>query len=169
MTSLHTASSTTLAATSMTESVSEFLGMPLPQGLREAGEGMSWNAFVSTFSPSGGPLRLGSWECDDQRSSSRLGAQARTFRATLAIGDRIDTVTARASGAVAALTAMLHERGIAVEMTRFHQLRSGDNTATFVCGQDGQRTEWAMGWSNDATQSALRALISCANRLSSAT
>lgn len=144
--------------------------MPLPQGLREAGETMSWETFVSTFNPGSGPLRLGSWECDDDyRSSSRLGSQARTFRASLAIGDRIDAATARACGAVAALTAMLHERGIAVEMTRFHQLRSGNNTATFVCGQDGQRTEWAMGWSNDATQSALRALISCANRLLNAT
>jgi hypothetical protein len=130
---------------------------------------MTWETFTSTFNPVGGPLRLGSWECDDgHRSSSRLGAQARMFRATLAIGDRIDTASACASGAVAALTAMLHERGFTVEMTRFHQLRSGDDTATFVCGNDGQRTEWAMGWSEDATQSALRALISCANRLSNA-
>jgi hypothetical protein len=60
---------------------------------------------------------------------------------------------------------MLHERGIAVETTHFHQLASGPHTATFVEGSDGQRREWAMGWSEDPTQSALRAVVACANRL----
>jgi hypothetical protein len=60
---------------------------------------------------------------------------------------------------------MLYERGIGVEMTRFHQLASGADTATFIQGCDGQRREWAMGWSEDPTQSALRAVIACANRL----
>jgi hypothetical protein len=52
-------------------------------------------------------------------------------------------------------------------MTRFHQLSAGADTATFVEGQgrDGQRREWAMGWSEDPTESALRAVIACANRL----
>jgi hypothetical protein len=81
------------------------------------------------------------------------------------VGDRIETATSRAGGAIAALTGMLYERGVAVEMTRFHQLQAGSHTATFVCGSDGRRTEWAMGWCEDATESALRALIACANRL----
>ena len=97
--------------------------------------------------------------------ATRLGAQARSFRATLALGDRTETVTAQASGPVAALTAMLHDRGIGVEMTGFHQLRSGDHTATFVRGGDGHRDQWAMGWAQDATESALFAVIACANRL----
>jgi hypothetical protein len=50
-------------------------------------------------------------------------------------------------------------------MTHFHQLASGAHTATFVEGSDGQHREWAMGWSEDSTQSALRAVIACANRL----
>jgi hypothetical protein len=29
----------------------------------------------------------------------------------------------------------------------------------------GARSRWAMGWSEDPTQSALRAVIACANRL----
>ena len=49
----------------------------------------------------------------------------------------------------------------------FHQLESGDHTATFIQGTDGQHTEWAMGWSQDKTDSALRAIIACANRLMS--
>jgi hypothetical protein len=63
------------------------------------------------------------------------------------------------------LTAMLYEHGVAVEMLRFHQLRSDDTTATFIQGTDGCRAEWAMGWSEDPTQSALCAVIACANRL----
>ena len=85
----------------------------------------------------------------------------------LAVGDCINTSTAAASGPIAALTAMLHERGITVETVKFHQMRSGESTATFICGTDGMRTEWAMGCAADPTQSALRALIACANRLDS--
>ncbi|GAY15052.1 homocitrate synthase [Mycobacterium sp. shizuoka-1] len=137
-------------------------GAPLPVGLREHAEAMPWSTFTATYSPSGGPVRLGAWESDEV---SRLSPHPRRFRATLAVGDRIETAIAHAGGPVAALTAMLYERGIGVEMTRFHQLASGAHTATFVQGSDGRRREWAMGWSDDPTQSALRAVIACANRL----
>lgn len=127
---------------------------------------MSWDEFVAHYASTAGPVRLGNWECTDaQRPASRLGPQARNYRATIAIGDRITTATAAASGPVAALTAMLYEHGIAVETLRFHQLRSGGQTATFVKGSDGTRQAWAMGSDTDATQSALRAVIACANRL----
>jgi hypothetical protein len=63
------------------------------------------------------------------------------------------------------LTAMLYDHGMAVEMLRFHQLRSKETTATFIQGSDGCRAEWAMGWSEDPTQSALCAVVACANRL----
>lgn len=36
-------------------------GVPLPRGLRERAEAMSWDAFVATYGRSGGPLRLGPW------------------------------------------------------------------------------------------------------------
>lgn len=143
-----------------------FGGVPLPSGLREDADTMSWNMFTTTYAPSAGPLRLGHWECiDPERPATRLGPQARAFRATLGLGDRIETATASATGPVAALTAMLYDLGIAVEMLRFHQLQSGDHTATFIRGSDGDRAEWAMGWADDPTESALRAVIACANRL----
>jgi len=41
----------------------------------------------------------------------------------------------------------------------------GSNGATFVMGSNGASTEWAMGWSEESTQSALQAVIACANRL----
>jgi hypothetical protein len=141
-------------------------GTALPSGLREQAEAMSWENFVATYSHTAGPLRLGHWACTDaERPAGRLGPQARNFRAMVAVGDRISTSTASASGPIAALTAMLHERGITVETLKFHQMRSAECTATFICGSNGIRSEWAMGWAEDPTQSALRAVIACANRL----
>jgi hypothetical protein len=141
-------------------------GALLPRGLREEAEAMSWEAFVATYGRTAGPVRLGHWECTDgERPAGRLGPQARNFRAMIAVGDHISTSTAAASGPIAALTTMLHERGIAVETLRFHQMRFGDATATFIRGSNGSRARWAMGLSEDPTQSALRAVIACANRL----
>ena len=80
---------------------------------------MSWEAFLDEYAASSGPLRLGNWTCaDPKRPAARLGPQARNYQATLAIGDRIGTSSAAASGPVAALTAMLFDRGVALEMTR---------------------------------------------------
>jgi hypothetical protein len=142
------------------------LGTALPRGLREEAGAMSWENFVATYGPTAGPLRLGHWACTDtERPSGRLGPQARNFRAMIAVGDHIGTSTAAASGPIAALTAMLHERGITLETLKFHQVPSGSHTATFIHGTNGIRAEWAMGWSEDPTRSALRALIACANRL----
>lgn len=141
-------------------------GADLPRGLREEAEAMSWEAFVATYGHSAGPIRLGHFACTDtERPAGRLGPQARNYRATIAVGDQIATCTAAASGPIAALTAMLHERAITVETLRFHQLRSGAITTTFIHGSNGIRAQWAMGAAQDPTQAALRAVIACANRL----
>lgn len=137
-------------------------GVSLPRGLREHADAMSWETFVATYGRSTGPLRLGQWECTD---AVRPGPQARNFQAVIALGDRIGTATVAASGPIAALTAMLHQRGITVEIVNFHQMQSPTGTATFIRGSDGARAEWAMGLSGDPTRSALRAVIACANRL----
>jgi hypothetical protein len=144
----------------------DLFSVPLPTGLREETAGMSPGDVFTVYGHASGPLRLGHWECTDAaRPATRLGPQARNFQATIAFGDRIATSTAAAAGPVAALTAILHDSGVAVEMLKFHQLRSGQHTATFIHGSNGARAEWAMGWAADATQSALRAMIACANRL----
>ena len=127
---------------------------------------MSIETFHATYTPSSGPLRLGSLQCTDvERPATRLGPQARNYQATIAVGDCIGTSTATASGPIAALTEMLYDRGIALEIRAFHQLHTGECTATFIRGTDGARDEWAMGWSEEPTQSALRAVVACANRL----
>ncbi len=127
---------------------------------------MSWSEVNFILGSACGPLRVGHWECTDaKRPASRLGPQARNYRATLAVGDRLATSTVAASGPVAALTAMLYARGIAIETLNFHRLSSGLYTATFIRGSNGARAVWAMAWSPDATRSAMRAVIACANRL----
>jgi hypothetical protein len=149
--------------------VADCFAAPLPLGLRREVEAMDWDMFRNTYAPISGPLRLGQWTCTDKDcSAARMGPQPRHYQATLAIGDRISTATAAASGPVAALTEMLYDQGIALEMTSFHQLPAGGETATFIRGTSGTRDEWAMGLAEDATQSALRAVIACANRLLSA-
>jgi hypothetical protein len=164
-----TSSIATQSATSAEPSSTSFaarMNAPMPRGLRQEADAMSFEAFHDQFASSVGPLRLGNWRCTDaDRPSTRLGPQARHYQATLAVGDRISTSSAAACGPVAALTEMLYDRGIAVEMTAFHQVPAGEHTATFVRGSDGARSEWAMGWADDPTQSALRAVIACANRL----
>lgn len=145
----------------------DHFGTALPRGLREHAEEMSWDAFVATYGHTAGPLGLGDWACtNDER---RLGPQARNFRATIAVGDRMSSSSTAASGPIAALTAMLHERGIMVEILSFHQMRSDGYTATLIRGGNGIGAEWAMGLSNarseEPDQSALRAMIACANRL----
>lgn len=142
------------------------LDAPTPRGLREEADVMSFETFLAEYAPTSGPLRLRNWSCaDGDRPATRLGPQARTYQATLAIGDRICTSSAAATGPVAALTAMLYDRGIAVEMTAFHQMRACERTATFIHGSDGARSEWAVGLADDPTESALSAIIACANRL----
>lgn len=137
----------------------------LPRDLREAGETTSWEQFLGQYAASAGPLRLGHFSCADVGSPRGLGPQALNYRATLAIGDTIASSTAAASGPVAALTAMLHECGVSVETTSFHQLPTDGQTATFIEGCDGMHRRWAMGLSADPVQSALSAVIACANRL----
>lgn len=131
-------------------------GVRLPRGLREEAGDMSWASFCQTYEPSVGPLRLGQWSEADG-----------CYQATLAIGERIESSSATACGPMAALTAMLSERGIRMETLNFHQMHDGDQTVTFIRGTNGSRTAWAMGRARDATASSLRAVTGCANRLAS--
>lgn len=140
--------------------------IPMPRGLREQANGMSWDTVLHTFAPRTGPWELRSWECRaaHDHTRRRLG-QAHEFRATLALGEREFITTATAGGPIGALTAMLHEHGVLVETLEFHQAAAGESIATFLRGGNGILDRWAIGLSADATQSALEAIIACANRL----
>ncbi len=152
--------------TNTTTPPSTLVDAALPRGLRDRTAGMSWEAVLAAHGPTVGPLRLGGWKSSESRHQGRrpwLGH--RKFQATLAIGDRICTASVAAGGPVAALTEMLYEHGFPVEMLEFHQRDTGTHTVTFVHGSNGLHDEWAVGWDSDATQSALRAVVACANRV----
>lgn len=87
------------ATTAAPPSFAAHVDAPMPRGLREEADAMSFDSFLAEYSPTTGPLRLGSWSCaDGDRPATRLGPQARHYQATLAIGDRICTSSAAARG-----------------------------------------------------------------------
>lgn len=162
---MYSTSSTSIATGAAPEFATQF-DAPLPVDLREEANTMTAEAFQGTYAPISGPVRLGHWQCADApRGSIPIGPQASRYQATIAVGERIGTSEATATGPLAALTEMLHQRGIAVEMLKFHQLQADDGVATFIRGTDGSHDAWAMGVSDDPIQSALQALVACANRL----
>ena len=134
-------------------------GTNLPRDLRAQAQGLSWTEFAQRFSPTGGPVRLGSWEATDH------GAGRSTYTATLGLGDRIAPASATATGPIAALTSMLYDAGFHLEILSFHQQRTSAGTATFVlCDHDGER-RWAMAIGADSLSSSLSAIIAGANLL----
>ncbi|WP_078058559.1 homocitrate synthase [Mycolicibacter icosiumassiliensis] len=138
----------------------------LPRELRDPAAQLTREGFVATYGHCSGPLRLGRWRClDADRPAARLGLQGRTYQATIAIGDRTGTCTAAAHGPLGALTEMLYERGIRLEILAFHQLACGTETATFIHGSNGRATAWAVGFASDAGASAVDAVVTCVNRL----
>lgn len=134
-------------------------GTHLPRDLRAQAQGLSWTEFAQRFSPTGGPVRLGSW------TSEHLGAGRHTFTATLGLGDRISSAAATATGPIAALTSMLFDAGFQLEILSFHQQRTSEGTATFILAEhDGER-RWAMSIAEDCNASAREAIIAAANLL----
>lgn len=136
------------------------LGRPLPTALRAEAADMSWSTFTSTYAPTSGPIRLGSWTAD-------RGADDLLFcRATIADGDTISALTATAPGPIGALTDMLYQLGAGLEIVCIHQYDHADGVTTILrCDRDGRRI-WAMGTGTSGEDSTLGALIAAANRLS---
>ena len=72
----------------------DLFATPLPRGLRDEVADLPCDEVFARLGHCSGPVRLGAWECAD----AAAGPRSRTFRATLAFGDRITTPTASASG-----------------------------------------------------------------------
>lgn len=134
-------------------------GRALPRLLQNEAAGMSWDEFLQTFAPSHGPVRLGGW------SSTRLSAGRGAFEATIAVGDTIHTASATACGPIAAMTQMLFDLGLHLEIHSFHRYDLDGSSFTFLRCGNGERSTWAMGVGSDATESSLRAMIAGINLL----
>jgi hypothetical protein len=148
-----------VTADSRTDPFANRYGTPLPSSLRAEAAGMSWTTFSDTYAPTAGPIRLGSW------SSSAAPQDLLDCRATIATPDTIRSLSATATGPIAALTDMLYRLGAGVEIVSLHQYDFAGGVATFLlCERDDRRT-WSMGSGETGQDSALGALIAAANRL----
>ncbi|MDI9893887.1 alpha-isopropylmalate synthase regulatory domain-containing protein [Rhodococcus sp. IEGM 1381] len=150
-----------LASTFATDPFHSRFGCALPRTMRDeiTWPHMSWANFTERFSPTTGPLRLGSWT-----AGTATGGRT-AYDATFGIGDTIITCAATTYGPIEALSSMLHDAGFRIEILSFHQQIIGDETATFVLTEHDGRREWAMGMDADATLSSIRAVIAGANLL----
>ncbi|GGF92247.1 hypothetical protein GCM10007304_02730 [Rhodococcoides trifolii] len=131
----------------------------MPRALHAEAQGMSFTDFRATYSPTFGPLRLGSWE------STACGSGRYDCAATFAVADTIHSAAITAFGPAEAMTSMLYEAGIHVEITSFHQQPTETGTVTFALCSNGHRTAWAMGSGATSFESTARAIVAGANRL----
>ncbi|WP_415971403.1 2-isopropylmalate synthase [Rhodococcus sp. 077-4] len=153
-----------LASTFATDPFHGRFGCTLPRTMRDetpdsTWHHMTWTAFTERFSPTTGPLRLGSW------TGTKTNGGRIEFDATFGIGDTIIACAATTYGPIEALTSMLYDAGFRIEILSFHQQIIGDETATFILGEHDGRREWSMAIEPDATLSAVRAVIGGANIL----
>jgi len=150
-----------LASSFATDPFHARFGCALPRTMRDENtwQHMSWANFTERFSPTTGPLRLGSW------TACRAPGGRTIFDATFGIGDTIITCAATTYGPIEALTSMLHDAGFRIEILSFHQQIVGDETATFVSIERDGRREWSMAIEADATLSSIKAVIAGANLL----
>ncbi|MFX1756810.1 2-isopropylmalate synthase [Rhodococcus sp. As11] len=146
-------------ATGATDPFLARYGRALPRGLREETTGMTWAEFESAYGGRPGPVRLGGW------SATALGAGRSAFEATIAIGDTIHTASATTCGPIAAMTAMLYDLGLNIEILSFHRYDLGEMSATFLLCRSGEYTTWVMGTGESGNESSLRAMVAGINKL----
>ncbi len=131
---------------------------PLPRGLRDVADALNWDNFYATYACSGA-IRLGSW-------SSVPGRGGLTdYRATIAVGDRIWSLRESATGAIAAVTAMLHTLGRPVEIVSLHHQRTVDGCAGFVLCESHEISSWGLGVDETWEAAYVKAMIAAINRL----
>ena len=63
------------------------------------------------------------------------------------------------------MTEILHDAGIPMEVTSFHQQQAGEQTATFMLCASGERQHWAMRLGHNCADSILHAFIAAAKLL----
>ncbi|MGU3436188.1 2-isopropylmalate synthase [Actinomycetes bacterium M1A6_2h] len=132
----------------------------MPAELVSEARSMSYSDFRARYSPTSGPLRMGSF------TSAACGFGRAEFSATLAIADTIHSATLVAFGPAEAMTSMLHDAGVHLEILSFHQQPTEAGIVTFALCSNGSRSAWSMGMGSTAPESTARALVAGANRLS---
>ncbi len=131
---------------------------PLPTGLRDEARGMSWQRFTDEYAAPG-TVRLGSWSVVPTRGDLV------ECRATIAVADRIMSCGATAAGPLGAMTSILGDLGVPIQIDRLHQRELDGTFATFLLCANDWRRAWSYGEGATGDEAAIAALIAGANRL----
>lgn len=167
MTYLGNRRSTSSEATSRTFTEDPFrarFGHRLPRGLRQEARGMDWRTFMTTYSPTTGPLAI----CEFTSTKGLAGRS--TFSATITTGrgtdaERTSANEVTAMGPVSAVTNLMADAGFRVEILEFHQFEIFEATATFLYAAHNNSRVWAMGFGTTPEASTMTAMTCAANRL----
>lgn len=119
---------------------------------------MTWQQFVDEYTTNGA-IRLGSW------TVAPAPGDMVECRATIAYDDRIMSMTATAAGPVGAMTSILHDLGVSVQIVRLHQRRLDDRNVSFLLCEHDRQQCWATGDGDTTADANINALIAGANRL----
>ncbi|HNP57121.1 MAG TPA: hypothetical protein PK331_06505 [Gordonia sp. (in: high G+C Gram-positive bacteria)] len=118
---------------------------------------MSTEECAERFAAITGRIRLESW------AASPTDGDRLDCRATITVGGHDHALSARATGQLGALSAMLYDLGAGVEIHRLHQRHDGADVITILlCGND-DRQWWAVGTGADGDEANRNALIAGAN------
>lgn len=135
-------------------------GRRLPKAMREEARGMDWKTFRRTYSPN--DIRV------EQLRSTRRSAGRRHFEIGIT-GLRADGLGTRVSitamGAQSAMSEVLSDHGLAVEILEFHQFEIFEATVTFIYTMHNSKRSWAVGFGADRDTSIASALCSAATLL----
>ena len=119
---------------------------------------MTWQQFIDEYTATG-TIRLGSW------SVAPPPGDMVECRATIAYDDRIMSMSATSTGPVGAMTSILHDLGVSVQIVRLHQRRLDDRNVSFLLCEHDRRQCWATGDGETTADANINALIAGANRL----
>ena len=135
-------------------------GVRLPKGMRDEARGMEWKTFIQAYAPS--TVRI------EYLRSQRLRAGKHEFAMSMT-GLRSDgqgtAVEITAMGASSAVTEVLADHGMPVEILEFHQFEIFEATVTFIYTVHKSQRAWAVGFGADRNLSIANALCAAAGRL----
>lgn len=120
--------------------------------------------FQEMFCTNVGPLSL------QQLSIEKIRAGRARYTVTLAnssrpAGSRTEKITIESTGAVSALTQVLADARMRIEICEFHQYSIYEATATIIYAMHNNTRIWAVGFGPTPEISAANAMINAANRL----
>lgn len=119
---------------------------------------MTWQQFTDEYGATGA-IRLGAW------SLTPRPADMVECRARIAYADSVKSFEATATGPIGAMTSILYDLGVGIQILSLHQ-RSADGhvTTLLLCERDNRRC-WCCGNGDNSDEASINALVAGANRL----